>query len=373
MYPERKWALPWPHWRGFEMGSFFGKYVSVSTFGESHGPAVGATIEGIPAGVSVPTERIQRELDRRRPGTSAFVSARKESDEVEILSGIEDGKTLGSPISLLVRKRDARSKDYRAIRELVRPAHADYTYFKKYGISPQPGGGRASGRETVGRVAAGAVAKAFVEPRGILVCAYTVRIGEIQVGKVDPKYAERNPLRCADPDVMDEMAGLVKRVSEDGDSVGGVVEVLASGVPAGLGSPVFDKLDALLGGAMLSIGGVKCVEFGGGFTLASMRGSQANDPITPGGFLTNYSGGLLGGISTGESIVIRLAVKPTPSISAPQHTVDIHGNERTIEVKGRHDPCLCPRIGPVAEAMAALVLADQMLERKASSKGSDVT
>lgn len=352
------------------MGSFFGRYVSVATFGESHGPAVGALIEGIPSGVSLDVKWIQKELDRRRPGKSPFVSQRREPDQVEVLSGIADGHTLGTPIALLVRNRDARPEDYQEIREVFRPGHADYTYFKKYGLPPQPGGGRASGRETVGRVAAGAVAKAFLEPHGIAIRAYTVRIGEVEAETVDPGFAEGDPLRCADPEVAGEMAKLLERVQAEGDSIGGVVEVVAQGVPAGLGDPVFYKLDALLGWAVLSIGGVKGVEIGEGFGLTTMCGSQANDPITPEGFLSNRSGGILGGISTGQPIVLRIAVKPTSSIALPQRTIDIHGNARKIQIKGRHDPCLCPRIAPVAEAMAALVLADALLAQSATSGGS---
>lgn len=349
------------------MGSIFGRYLQISTFGESHGAGLGVVIDGVPPGIPIDRDRIQRDLDRRRPGTSPFVSQRREPDEVEILSGVANGRALGSPIALLVRNRDARSADYLEISELFRPGQADYTYFKKYGLSPQPGGGRASGRETVGRVAAGAVARAFLEPLGIGVRAYTVGIGHLTASRIDPEFAETDPLRCADPDLADQMAELVIRAREDGDSIGGLVEVVAEGVPSGLGDPVFHKLDAVLAWAMVSIGAVKGVEFGTGFGLAGMRGSEANDPISAAGFLSNHAGGTLAGISSGQPIVIRLAVKPTASISKPQSTVDVHGSERTIQVKGRHDPCLCPRVAPVAEAMALLVLADAVLEQKARS------
>jgi chorismate synthase len=354
------------------LGSIFGRFFRVSTFGESHGPAVGVVVEGVPAGLGVDAERIQRDLDRRRPGTSRFVSPRRETDEVEILSGIADGRTLGTPIALLVRNRDVKSKDYEAIRELFRPGHADYTYFKKYGVNPQPGGGRASGRETVGRVAAGAVARALLEPRGIRVMAYTVSIGEVRARRIVPEFAESHPLRCADPDVATEMEELVDRVRSEGDSIGGVVQVVAEGVPAGLGDPVFYKLDGMLAWAMVSIGAVKAVEFGTGFGLTTMRGSAANDPITANGFASNHAGGILGGISNGEPIVMRLAVKPTASIGISQTTVDIHGMERTIQTKGRHDPCLCSRIAPVAEAMTALVLADMLLEQTCATIASSM-
>jgi chorismate synthase len=353
------------------MGSFWGRYLTVATFGESHGPGVGAVIDGIPPGVAVDAGRIQRELDKRRPGTSPLVSARREPDQVEVLSGIAEGRTLGFPIALLVRNLDAKSDEYREIREIFRPGHADYTYFKKYGLPPQPGGGRASGRETVGRVAAGAVAKAFLEPRGILVRGCTVQIGGVRATRSDPAFAEEDPLRCGDPDKAEDMARVVSAMREAGDSIGGVVQVMAEGVPAGLGDPLFQKLEAVLAGAMLSIGGVKGVEFGTGFELAAMRGSQANDPITPHGFASNHSGGLLGGISTGQPILMRLAVKPTASIARSQSTVDIYGRERTIQIRGRHDPCLCPRIVPVAEAMCALVLADALLQQIAVSGGRE--
>ena len=353
------------------MGSTLGRYFRITTFGESHGPAVGVTVVGVPAGLEVDEDAIQRELDRRRPGTSPFVSSRRERDRVEIISGVSDGKSLGSPISLLVRNEDARSDDYDEIRRLFRPGHADFTYFKKYGIPPLPGGGRASGRETVGRVAAGAIAKAFLKPRGIEVHAYTVSIGHIEIGKVDRAFAERDPLRCADPDKAEEMAELVREVQSQGDSIGGTVEVIVEGVPPGLGDPVFRKLDAMLAGALMSIGAVKGVEFGKGFALTRMKGSESNDPISAEGFRSNNAGGVLGGISTGQPIVMRLAVKPTASISKAQSTIDIEGRDRIIQVHGRHDPCLCPRIGPVAEAMVALVLADALLQRRAET-GADV-
>lgn len=352
------------------MGSVFGRYFQVTTFGESHGQGLGVVVDGVPAGVAVDAACIQRDLDRRRPGTSPFVSPRREPDEVEVLSGISEGRTLGSPIGLLIRNRDARPGDYRKIRELFRPGHADYTYFKKYGLPPQAGGGRASGRETAARVAAGAVAKLLLEPYGVTIRSYTVSIGHLSANRVEPAFAEEHPLRCCDPDVSDQMVELVRQVSAQGNSIGGLVEVLIERVPPGLGDPVFHKLDAVLGWGMLSIGGVKGVEFGTGFRLAGMRGSEANDAISSNGFLSNHAGGILGGISNGEPIVMRLAVKPTPSIAKPQATIDIHGQNQTIEIKGRHDPCICPRIGPVAEAMSALVLADALLEQEARSRGT---
>ncbi|MBW1712803.1 MAG: chorismate synthase [Deltaproteobacteria bacterium] len=347
------------------MGSIWGRYFRVTTFGESHGPGLGVVVDGLPAGIKIDAGRIQQDLDRRRPGTSPFVSPRQEPDQVEILSGLAQGRSLGSPLALLVRNRDARPRDYDSISRLFRPGQADYTYFKKYGLPPQPGGGRASGRETVGRVAAGAVAKALLEPLGMTFRAYTLAVGGLKAGRVDLEFAEKDPLRFADPDLAPEAARLVEAAQAEGDSVGGLIELVIQGAPAGLGDPVFDKLDASLGGAVLSIGAVKGVEFGQGFDLAARRGSEANDQMSAQGFVSNRCGGILGGISTGQPIVIRLAVKPTSSIARSQKTVDLEGREQTIQVKGRHDPCLCPRIGPVAEAMAALVLADAYLEQRA--------
>ncbi len=350
------------------MGSIFGRVLRAATFGESHGVGVGVVLEGVPAGLALEAETIQRDLDRRRPGTSALVSARQEPDRVEILSGVADGKTLGTPIALLVKNKDARSKDYSALAEAFRPGHADYTYFHKYGLPPQPGGGRASGRETVGRVAAGAVARALLATLGVSIQAYTVAVGSVKAEIIDPAFAESDPLRCADPDMDEAMAEQVKEARSQGDSVGGVVEVVARGVPAGLGDPVMDKLDGLLGGAMLSIGGVKGVEIGAGFAVAGRRGSANNDQMGESGFLSNNAGGILGGISSGQDIVLRLAIKPTPSIARPQRTQSLNGESREIEIKGRHDPCLCPRIAPVAEAMAALVLADAWLVQRAAER-----
>ncbi len=347
------------------MGSFRGRILRVATFGESHGPGLGVVVEGVPAGVALDQTLVQAELDKRRPGTSPHVSPRREPDRVEILSGLSKGKTLGTPIAMLVRNQDARPGDYGELARLFRPGHADYTYWRKYGTPPQPGGGRASGRETLARVAAGAVARALLEPLGVSFAAYTVAVGAVQGRQVDPNFALAHPLRAADPDMAEAMAAEIQAARAEGDSVGGVVELAIEGVPAGLGEPVFDKLDALLGGAMLSIGGVKGVEIGAGFEAARRRGSQNNDQMGPEGFLSNHAGGILGGISTGQPIVLRLAVKPTPSISREQSTQDLEGRPRHISIQGRHDPCLCPRVAPVAEAMAALVIADAWLVQRA--------
>jgi chorismate synthase len=351
------------------MGSSWGRYFTVTTFGESHGAAVGVIIDGVPPGLAMTVDQIQVDLDRRRPGASDFVSPRKETDQAEVLSGLVDGKTMGTPLCVVVRNRDVRSKDYDRIRELFRPGHADYSYFKKYGLPPQPGGGRSSGRETVGRVAAGAVARALLASYGVDIRAFTAAVGDVVGRNVDPDFVEKNPVRCADPDRFESMAAAIAAARESRDSIGGIVEVRAEGVPAGWGDPVFYKLDAMFGLGMLSIGGVKGVEIGDGFGLTTMRGSQANDQLTAEGFLSNRAGGILGGISTGQEIIIRLAVKPTSSIGHPQSTIDLTGRTATIETHGRHDPCLCPRIAPVAEAMAALVLADACLEHKAHLGG----
>jgi chorismate synthase len=349
------------------MGSTFGRFFRVTTFGESHGRAVGVVVDGVPAGLALAEEDVQKDLDHRRPGVSPFVSPRREPDRVEILSGVAGGRTLGSPVAMVVFNQDARSGDYGSIRELFRPGHADYTYFKKYGLPPQPGGGRASGRETIGRVAGGALAKVLLAPLGVAIRAYTLAVGQVRAVTVDPDFAETDPLRFCDPGLADRAKAEVEAAMSEGDSVGGLVEVTAEGVPAGWGDPVFWKIDATLGMAFFSIGAVKGVEFGDGFVLAGMRGSQSNDPISSKGFLSNRAGGVLGGITTGQPIVAGLAVKPTSSISIEQQTIDIEDRDRIIKVQGRHDPCLCPRVVPVAEAMTALVLADAYLEQKALS------
>lgn len=347
------------------MASFFGRYFRVATFGESHGPALGVVIDGLPAGLELPVERIQAELDRRRPGRTPFSSPRAEPDRVEVLSGVAEGRTLGSPLALVIRNRDARPGDYAGLAQVFRPGHADYTYWRKYGLPPQPGGGRASGRETAARVAAGAVARLLLAPLGVEIAAYTVQVGTVRAARIDRDFARSHPLLAADPERAADMEAQVRAAQAEGDSVGGVVELVARGVPPGLGEPVFHKLDAALGGAMLSIGGVKGVEIGAGFAAAVRRGSQNNDQMDAGGFTSNHAGGILGGISTGQDIVLRLAVKPTPSIARPQQTQALDGSPRRIQIGGRHDPCLCPRVAPVAEAMAALVLADAWLAQRA--------
>ncbi len=349
------------------MGSIYGTIFRVTTFGESHGPAVGVVVEGVPPGMELTTEVIQYELDKRKPGSSKYVSSRVEHDIVEILSGVEENKTMGSPIAMIVRNTGQRSEDYRNIAQLFRPGHADYTYFKKYGLKPQPGGGRASGRETVGRVAAGAIAKLILHKYvGAKITAYTIQVGNIKAKEVDADYAVNHPLRCADPHCAQAMEEEISKVAADGDSIGGKIEVVATGLPAGLGDPVFEKLDARLAAALISIGGVKGISFGDGFRCVAKKGSEHNDQMGATGFLSNHAGGILGGISTGQPIVMRLAIKPTASIAQPQTTLGTNGQVSQIKVKGRHDPCLCPRIVPVAEAMTAITLADAWLLNKAS-------
>ena len=350
-------------------GSTFGNILRISTFGESHGKAVGVVVDGVPAGLALDEELVQKDLDRRKPGTSQYVTQRKESDTVEILSGVAGGRTLGSPVAMLVRNVDARSKDYGDLLSMFRPGHADFAYNRKYGIAPQPGGGRSSGRETVGRVAAGAIAKAVMAPLGVTFRACTVCVGGVMAQRIDWDFAEGHVLRCADPDKAEEMTAQVDSARADHDSIGGMVRLEVGGVPAGLGDPAFGKLDALLAGAMMGIGSVKGVEIGAGFGVARLRGSQNNDPIAPDGFQSNNAGGTLGGISTGQDIVMTMAIKPTPSISQEQQTIGLDGEPRTMNIKGRHDPCICTRIAPVIEAMAALVLADAYLMQTALSGG----
>ncbi|AFC99589.1 chorismate synthase [Methanocella conradii HZ254] len=347
----------------------FGRAFRLTTFGESHGPAVGAVVDGCPAGLEICEGDIQAELDRRRPGQGAVTSKRSEPDRVEILSGVFEGKTTGMPVAMLVRNVDVDSSSYEPIKDLLRPGHADYGYLAKYGFRDYRGGGRSSGRETVGRVMGGAIAKKLLSRAGIGVYAHTVSIHDVKAGEVTLEDVIKNPytnrVRCADLSAVRAMEDAIMRAKQEGDSVGGIVEVIATGVPAGLGSPVFGKLDADLAGALMGIGAVKGVEIGLGFRSAELRGSEMNDEFYVDGEVktrTNRAGGILGGISTGMPIVCRVAVKPTPSISIPQRTINVKEmKDAIIEVKGRHDPSIVPRIVPVVEAMVALVLADHMV------------
>jgi chorismate synthase len=347
------------------MSSTFGRILRVTTFGESHGPALGGIVEGVPPGVPLTREHLQRQLDRRRPGQSEVTTQRQETDRVELLSGVFEDLTTGTPIGFLVRNQDARSGDYEALREVFRPGHADFAYYVKYGHRDHRGGGRASGRETLCRVAAGAVAMQVLAPLGVQVRACTTRIGNVDATARDWDEAERNPVRAPDAAAAARMVELLLKLRDTGDSVGGLVEVVARNVPAGLGDPVFDKLDAVLAMAMMSIGTIKGVEIGDGFAAAGLRGSEAHDAMDATGFLSNHAGGILGGISTGQDIRMRLAIKPTSSLRVPQKSVNLRGEEITVVTEGRHDPCVCPRVVPVAEAMMYLVLADAWLAQKA--------
>jgi chorismate synthase len=353
------------------MGNSFGELFRISTFGESHGPAIGVIIDGCPAGLSIDQEFIQTELDRRRPGQSRITTQRKEEDAFRILSGVFEGKSTGAPIAIVIENTDQRSKDYSHIAGSFRPSHADYTYEAKYGIRDYRGGGRSSARETAARVAAGAVAKLLLKTQGISVTAYVSRVGEIQAPEyaaLDLSRTEDNIVRCPDEETAQKMIGLIDQVRLDRDTIGGVVTCVIRNTPAGLGEPVFDKLHAELGKGMLSINAVKGFEYGSGFAGVALRGSAHNDEFyNEGGRIrtrTNRSGGIQGGISNGEDIYFNVAFKPVATIMQDQQSVDKEGNEVTVTGKGRHDPCVVPRAVPIVEAMAALVLADFLLRGK---------
>ena len=348
-------------------GNSFGTNFKLTTFGESHGTAIGGIIEGCPAGLEIDLDLIQKEMDRRKPGQSAIVTQRKEPDVVKFLSGIFDGKTTGTPIGFIIENANQKSKDYSHIKDTYRPSHADFTYDKKYGNRDYRGGGRSSARETACRVVAGAVAKQLVS--SISVNAYTSSVGHIHLHKnykeLDFSIAEQNPVRCPDPAIAEEMETYIKEIRAQGDTVGGVVECVIQNVPVGLGEPVFDKLHAQLGKAMLSINAVKGFEYGSGFSGSSMKGSQHNDLFHRNGTTkTNNSGGIQGGISNGMDIYFRVAFKPVATIMQKQETIDKKGDKVEMQGKGRHDPCVVPRAVPIVEAMAALVLADFYLSNK---------
>ncbi|MBA4392396.1 MAG: chorismate synthase [Desulfobacca sp.] len=349
-------------------GSSIGVFFKVTTWGESHGPAVGVVVEGCPPGLPLNEEDIQKELKKRKPGQIQSASSRKEEDQVEILSGIFEGRTTGTPIALLIRNKDADSSSYEDLKEIFRPGHGDITYFKKYGIRDYRGGGRASGRETAARVAAGAIAKKVIAKEGIEVLAYTLELGGIKAAVISLDDISKNNLYCPDLQAALKMEERLREIAGQGDSLGGVVEIKVRGCPPGLGEPVFDKIDADLAKALMSIGSVKGVEIGAGFEAARMTGSQCNDPITPLGFLTNQAGGILAGITNGDELVIRVACKPVPSIRKEQQTVDHQGNPVKLMIRGRHDTAVIPRIIPVCEAMVSLVVADHLLRQKAVSR-----
>ena len=354
----------------FDSPSSFGRTFRIVTFGESHGTAVGVVLDGVKPGLPFDLEAIQRDLDRRRPGQSDLVTPRSEADRIQVLSGVFEGQTTGHPIAMMVFNENQKSGDYKAITELFRPGHADLTYDRKYGIRDPRGGGRSSGRETLARVAAGAWAKQQLAALGVTVRGFNREIAGIEGKTVHWDFVEKNPLRVADPGAFEAQKAAVEAARADGDSVGGVCEVWIEGLPVGLGDPAFGKLDGLLALACMSIGAVKGVELGAGFASARRRGSENNDPLGPEGPMKNDAGGTLGGISTGAAVVVRLAVKPTSSIAKTQKTIDREGHAADISTHGRHDPCIAPRIVPVAEAMCALVIYDAWLSQQALREGT---
>lgn len=346
-------------------GNTFGKLFTLTTFGESHGIALGGIVDGCPPGLELSESDLQPDLDRRKPGTSKFTTQRRESDQVEILSGVFEGKTTGTPIGLLIRNQDQRSKDYSQIKDKYRPGHADFTYHKKYGIRDYRGGGRSSARETAIRVAAGAIAKKYLlEACGIEIKAYVSQIGELRINQIDWDFIETNALFCPDPTSLTEMENLIDSLRKAGDSIGAKLDVVAKNVPIGLGEPIFDKLDVAIAAALMSINAVKGVEIGAGFESVRQKGSEHRDEITPDGFQSNNSGGILGGISSGQDITASLALKPASSILIEGNTVDTNNDQTTIITKGRHDPCVGIRAVPIAEAMLALVLVDHLLRHR---------
>ena len=346
-------------------GNSFGTLFRVTTFGESHGKALGAVIDGCPPGLTLNEAYIQEELDKRRPGKGKGETPRRERDRVEILSGVFEGLTTGTPIALIIYNEDPQSSAYESLREVFRPGHADFTYYMKYGIRDHRGGGRASGRETVARVAAGAVAKRLLEEYGIEVHAYTINLGGIEAKERDLNFVYQNRLFAPDPEAYEKMLQKIEETVKEGDTLGGIVEILAKNVPVGLGEPVFDKLSADLAKAIFSVGAVKGFEMGAGFKVAYLKGSQNNDPITKKGFTKNDAGGTLGGISSGQDLIIRVAVKPIPSHRLPQKTINLHKEEVEIQISGRHDLSAIPRIVPVLSAMTRIVLADHLLRQLA--------
>ena len=346
-------------------GNSFGTIFRITTWGESHGKGVGVVVDGCPPGIPLSENIIQKMLDRRRPGDSLASTSRKEPDQAVIMSGLFEGLTTGTPLLIMVKNQDARSKAYAPYAQLFRPGHGDITYQAKYGIRDWRGGGRSSARETVARVASGAVARALLKTVNINVSAYTIELGGVKAEKRDLNIIAENMFLCPDSEAAIKMEKRVKQVKKEGDSLGGIVEIVAHGVPAGLGEPVFDKLDAELAKGLMSIGAVKGVEIGSGFEAAGKTGSENNDPILPNGFDTNNAGGILAGISNGDDIIIRVAVKPIPSISLEQRTIDMEKKINTISIKGRHDISAIPRINVVCESMVYLVLADHYLRQKA--------
>ena len=346
-------------------GNSIGKLFTVTTFGESHGPAYGCIIDGCPPGMALSTNDIQIELDRRRPGASRFTSQRRELDEIQILSGVFEGKTTGTPIGLLVANLDQRESDYDILKDQIRPGHADFTYLKKYGIRDHRGGGRASARETVMRVAAGAIAKKYLSERyGVRIQGYLAQMGEIKIDAMDWDIIETNPFFCPDSSKISLLENLITDLRKQGNSVGARISVRATAVPIGLGEPVFDRLDADLAHALMSINAVKGVEIGSGFDAVTQLGTEHRDEITPTGFLSNRAGGILGGISTGQTITASVAFKPTSSLPTPVNSIDTDGKSVKLVTTGRHDPCVGIRATPIVEAMMAIVLMDHVLRHR---------
>ncbi|CCN70420.1 chorismate synthase [Vibrio nigripulchritudo ATCC 27043] len=351
-------------------GNSIGQHFRVTTFGESHGLALGCVIDGCPPGLELSEADLQGDLDRRRPGTSRYTTQRREPDEVKILSGVFEGVTTGTSIGLLIENTDQRSKDYSEIKEKFRPGHADYTYHQKYGVRDYRGGGRSSARETAMRVAAGAVAKKYLKQEfGVEIRAYLSQMGDVKIDKVDWNEIENNPFFCPDVDKIDDFDQLIRDLKKEGDSVGAKLQVVATSVPVGLGEPIFDRLDADIAHALMSINAVKGVEIGDGFDVVSQKGSQHRDELTPQGFKSNHAGGILGGISTGQDIVANIALKPTSSITVPGETITKAGESTELITKGRHDPCVGIRAVPIAEAMLAIVLLDHLLRHRGQNHG----
>ncbi|EEP89582.1 chorismate synthase [Yersinia kristensenii] len=347
-------------------GNSIGQFFRVTTFGESHGIALGCIIDGVPPGIPITEADIQLDLDRRRPGTSRYTTQRREPDQVRILSGVFEGVTTGTSIGLMIENTDQRSQDYSAIKDVFRPGHADYTYEQKYGVRDYRGGGRSSARETAMRVAAGAIAKKYLAQKfGVQVRGYLAQIGDISCDVVDWDQVEQNPFFCPDVSKLESLDALMRELKKAGDSIGAKITVVAEHVPVGLGEPVFDRLDADLAHALMSINAVKGVEIGDGFAVVTKRGSENRDEITPQGFQSNHAGGILGGISSGQPIVAHIALKPTSSITVPGQTINRQGEAVEMITKGRHDPCVGIRAVPIAEAMMAIVLMDHLLRQRA--------
>jgi chorismate synthase len=349
-------------------GNTFGKLFTLTTFGESHGPALGAVVDGCPPGLSLTEEDLQRDLDRRKPGQSRYTTQRREADQVRILSGVFEGKTTGTPIGLLIENTDQRSKDYSNIKDQFRPAHADYSYMQKYGVRDYRGGGRSSARETAMRVAAGGIAKKYLrEHFGIEVRGYLSQLGPIAIEQVDWEQIDENPFFCPDASKVAAMEEYMQALNKEGNSVGAKITVVATGVGPGLGEPIFDRLDADIAHGLMSINAVKGVEIGAGFASVAQKGTEHRDEITPQGFVSNNAGGILGGISSGQDIIAHLALKPTSSLRIPGRSVDVHGEPVEVITTGRHDPCVGIRATPIAEAMLALVLMDHTLRQRAQN------